>query len=303
MKGEEVDAEPGREIKTILELIEKLTNDSVQEIKSLEEMKAFKDKYGDSLLLAYNNKEADYYKCIKELANTKYRQFFYIAAIDELMYESSIKTPALIVNENYKIYLDGLNKRSCHEIERFLEANKLPVMKHLDSGYIKRLQKENKLAIIAALDLLKNDHRLWMSTIFTTTALKNRDYVFVYIDSNQDTNLFNYFKVGGELPQLIAFDFENRYHYIQHNNKVDELLTKLKTNNIQWSTGNWFEDILLTNFGFKLTQTFMMYFLGGSFVVLIVLLIGVIFCCGESNSEEDKANERELEETKKKKEQ
>jgi hypothetical protein len=142
-----------------------------------------------------------------------------------------------------------------------------------------------------------------MSTIFTTTALKNRDYVFVYIDSNQDTNLFNYFKVGGELPQLIAFDFENRYHYIQHNNKVDELLTKLKTNNIQWSTGNWFEDILLTNFGFKLTQTFMMYFLGGSFVVLIVLLIGVIFCCGESNSEEDKANERELEETKKKKEQ
>jgi hypothetical protein len=170
-------------------------------------------------------------------------------------------------------------------------------VKRLDSSYIKKLQKENKTAILAALDLLKNDHRLWLSTIFTTSALKNRKFVYAFIDRNEkrDANLFNYFKIADiSQPQLILFDFEQRYHHVHENNNIDELIQRYDNGILDWSTGNWFEDILL-KFGIQLSHNFIIYFLIIAFVLLIGLLITLVFCCGDSITDEEKeSNEQDI---------
>jgi hypothetical protein len=98
MKGEELNDEPGRDLETLLEFIERLSNDPVHIFQSTDELEKFKLKHTDTFVLAFENKEADYYKCIERLVNDKFKQYFYIAAIDIAVYNSTVKTPALIVN-------------------------------------------------------------------------------------------------------------------------------------------------------------------------------------------------------------
>jgi hypothetical protein len=99
LKGEEIDGEPGRDLETLLDFIERLSSDTVQKVRTVEELNQFRNKHSDSFILAYDNTETEYYKCIAELANEKYKQYFYIAAIEASVYNStSVKVPALIVN-------------------------------------------------------------------------------------------------------------------------------------------------------------------------------------------------------------
>jgi hypothetical protein len=134
-----------------------------------------------------------------------------------------------------------------------------------------------------------------MNTLFTTSALKNRRLVYTFIDKSEkrDANLFNYFKFGqNNLPQLVLFDFDNRYHHIQASDNIDELLNKYYTGKVEWSTGSYFEDILL-KMGLKLDQTFIAYFLGIAFVVLLGIMITLVCFCGESSADDEEDRKQE----------
>jgi hypothetical protein len=52
------------------------------EIKSEEDIKSFKDNYGDhSFILHYSDKDKKAFKCVKNLAEDKFKQNFYIGYI------------------------------------------------------------------------------------------------------------------------------------------------------------------------------------------------------------------------------
>jgi hypothetical protein len=100
MAGNHVEGDPGRELKGFLEFVEKLSLDAVQIVKTTEDLNKFKENHGsDIITLTFNNDtESEYFKCIKRLANEKYKQHFYITAIDEKVYDSkTVTSPALIV--------------------------------------------------------------------------------------------------------------------------------------------------------------------------------------------------------------
>ncbi len=70
------------------------------ELKSEEELKNFKEDYGESsFLMIYENKNSDFYKCVEELAENKFKILFYVGAINAKNYkESNFEVPKLIVN-------------------------------------------------------------------------------------------------------------------------------------------------------------------------------------------------------------
>ncbi len=70
------------------------------ELKSDKELKNFKEDYGESsFLMIYENKNSDFYKCVEELAENKFKILFYVGAIDAKNYkESDFEVPCLIVS-------------------------------------------------------------------------------------------------------------------------------------------------------------------------------------------------------------
>jgi hypothetical protein len=154
------------------------------------------------------------------------------------------------------------------------------------------------MVIIGAISTIINDHRLWLNTEFTRIALDNRQHIFTYIDSNQDAYLFNYFKLGNDLPRVVVYDFENKRHYTHSSNNVSEVLIGLYNNSLTWTTGNWFEDFL-AKFGIQLNQKIIMYILVGAFILIIGFLVFVVFFTKES--EEVKVKQSEVKEMQEKK--
>jgi hypothetical protein len=152
------------------------------------------------------------------------------------------------------------------------------------------------MVIIGAINTIVNDHRLWLNTQFTKIALENREHIFTFIDLNQDAYLFNYFRLGEDLPRVVVYDFENRRYYTHSNNNVSEILVGLNNGSLVWTTGNWFEDIL-AKVGIQLNQKTIMFILIGAFILIIGFIIFIVFF----TKEDEKINETEAKEIKDKK--
>lgn len=187
------------------------------------------------------------------------------------------------------MYKDLTDENSCEDIEAFINENKYPIMKKLDSFFIKRLQKDSKTLILAAVSVSNQEHMHFIKNQLTDTALGSRKYVFSYIDNAEDSHLFNYFKITGQnLPKLVAYNFGTKkfLHYTGDVKAVTKFIEMIEDTQSIWISGNWFEDTL-AKFGIQLSQTNIMYMLGGCFVGVLILLIIVMFYCGESNEKNE----------------
>ncbi len=97
-QGKEIEDEPGRDLVSVLEYIDKLTSSSLIEIESHNEINNFGKLYGESsFVMVYDKKDSDFYKCVNELAENYYKTIFYIGCISIERYNEGNEKPKLIV--------------------------------------------------------------------------------------------------------------------------------------------------------------------------------------------------------------
>lgn len=93
--GIEIPEEPGREIESLLETVDKLNSKAIVEINSEEK---FRKLYGDiSFLIVSDKSETKFLTCLEELAENKFKPYYYFGLISKDNYKKEIDTPVVIV--------------------------------------------------------------------------------------------------------------------------------------------------------------------------------------------------------------
>jgi hypothetical protein len=196
-----------------------------------------------------------------------------------------------------KIYLRIREaEESCEKISEFIEKNKYPLISKLDFFNIKRLQNDQKTMIMTAINEKNSIHMNLIESLIPRISALHRDLVFTYIDTEKDNHLVAYFGIDTDkLPQTVIYDFKEKLYYVDNSeqakseesykNQVETLISKMNKKILSWSTGNWFEDILL-KFGIKLDNRAIMWIYGGCFALLLFFIVIVIFFCGDKPDEE-----------------
>jgi hypothetical protein len=219
------------------------------------------------------------------------------------------------LNLNNEIYLRiKQDAQTCEKIREFIEENKYPLISKLDSSNIKRLQNDQKTMIMTAINQKNSIHMNLVESLIPQISAKHRELVFTYIDSEKDSHLVAYFKINtNNLPQTIIYNFQEKFYHVDtsessevlkseesYKNHLETLISKMQSNNLAWSTGNWLEDLLL-KFGIKFTGRAIMWIYGGCFALIVVFMMIVIFYCGEKpdddlqSSNQMNSNEKSIE--------
>jgi len=80
-------------LESILEYLNKLTTDAIIDLNTKEELKNFRDNYGEMNFVVVLNKdenkkylETDFYKCVERLSNGPFKSMFYFGLIDKKNY-------------------------------------------------------------------------------------------------------------------------------------------------------------------------------------------------------------------------
>lgn len=152
-----------------------------------------------------------------------------------------------------EVYSKNLNK-TCDIVEMFINENKYPIIKRLENEYLTRIQKDKKILLVAAIYKSKTSHVNFLNNFFHNIAIKNRNYVFTYLDAKQDAHLLQFFNIKNEdIPKIIIYDFAqgkhfiDKYSYLEDANAMEnlnDLIQKIQLDEIEWTTGYAFEDFL-----------------------------------------------------------
>ena len=164
-------------------------------------------------------------------------------------------------------------------MENFIEENRFPILKKMDNNYLSRLLREKKTLFLIAIDKTNPEHVMQLKDIFNNVALKNRRYVFSYLDAREDTHLLRFF-TKEKSAKIIVYSFEIGKHYIldvsgentQFSSELDKLVRRYKDDDILWTTGYPLEDFL-NRMGFNVSRTNLMIMTLGVFTFLVILLI------------------------------
>ncbi len=102
-KGKELEEEPGRDVEGLLQFVHKLSSPSMIQINSEEELKKFNENHLEgSYVMIYEDANSEFYKCVKDLAENKYKVLFNVAAIEAKNYKGKkFEIPSLIVKINF----------------------------------------------------------------------------------------------------------------------------------------------------------------------------------------------------------
>ena len=211
------------------------------------------------------------------------------------------------MNENYGFnYQVNEDTFDCNNIKGFIESNKFPLIKRLNTEYIRKIQQDKKTLIIALIDHKSEIHMRFLHNTFQTIAIENRNYVFSYLDFNEDKELTANLKVSKiDKPKIVVYNFEMKklffddFEYVGENENMmhlKELMVKLKNGDIQFSSGSWFDDFF-DFLGFKINQKNLTIFC--AFFFIIVILIFLIFNFTSDNEGDRKKKVEKLIDTKK----
>jgi hypothetical protein len=163
----------------------------------------------------------------------------------------------------------------------------------MNTNYLSRLHREKKILFLVALDKSNPAHVMQLKDIFNNIAVKNRNYVFSYLDSKDDASLLRFFTKNTG-AKIILYNFVIGKHYlldkleedVEFSSELDDLIKHLNNDEILWTSGYPLEDFL-TRLGIKISRTNLMILTLGLFTFLIIVLI--TFMCrfvGEKEKEE-----------------
>ena len=95
INGHKSSEEPGRDAASILQFIHKQTSPAVIDLPSEENLKNFRNNYGEDTFVLYydGDKTSELYKCIEQLAEKKFKPYFYFG----LYQDETNKTGTIVV--------------------------------------------------------------------------------------------------------------------------------------------------------------------------------------------------------------
>ena len=185
--------------------------------------------------------------------------------------------PAINNNPNE---INARNARSdyeydCDRIKNFIEENRFPVIKKLDTKYLNKLVKTDKTLILAVIISTEVSHIKFLKDSFYNLAIKYRKFVFSYINVKEDSSLLEFFKLDlSKVPQVLSYDFSQGNfnvnilnHYDNYSIQMENHMDSLIKDNVVFSTGYLLEDALI-KLGFKKNRR----------VILSIIGISIIFC-------------------------
>ena len=273
----------------IIDIVENSTKNQTKNLTNFLNISEFYKNYGYfSPLVEYNHNESEFYNCITNLANNKYRTIFYFG-----MKKTNNKDEKIII-DNEGAPFSFIWEGNCQNVDLFLDKHIFPLITIIDENiFFYNLNKKKKILVMLFGFLINNDTKNFVNNEYKLLAYQNNKLIFCFLNYSNTSEINRYFHVklyaNSEL-KFIIFDFSKSIYYIHpiiydvNYNKPEEIysdLNKILNNllEIKFTTGYFFKDLLI-KFGFKEFTTILSIVLV-IFIIIVSVLISFIctlFC-------------------------
>ena len=238
-----------------------------------------------SPIVQYNPDKNDFFNCINNLANNKYRTSFYFG----MKKIKNLDQEKIIIDNDgapFNYTWDG----NCTNIDLFLDKHLFPLVTIITENiFFYNLNKRKKLLVMLFGYLINNKTNNFINNEYKLLAHKNNKLIFCFLNYTNTSEINRYFSVklytNSEL-KLVIFDFSKSKYYVHpiiydvnYNNPqdifndFDNVLSNLSE--IQFTTGYLFKDLLI-KLGFNEFTTSLCL---GIVLTLILLTIIISFAC------------------------
>ena len=231
-----------------------------------------------SPIVQYNPDKNDFFNCINNLANNKYRTSFYFG----MKKIKNLDQEKIIIDNDgapFNYTWDG----NCTNIDLFLDKHLFPLVTIITENiFFYNLNKRKKLLVMLFGYLINNKTNNFINNEYKLLAHKNNKLIFCFLNYTNTSEINRYFSVklytNSEL-KLVIFDFSKSKYYIHpivydvDYNKPEEMIydfNEILSNltKSEFTTGYFIKD-LMHKFGiYEFTTTFC--FLLICFIIFIV---------------------------------
>ena len=260
-----------------------------------------------SPLIEYNENKTEFYNCIEDMANDKYKTIFYFG-----MKKINGSDEKIIIDNDGAPFIfnwDG----NCTNVDLFLEKHIFPLITIItDNSFFYYMSKKHKLLVMLFCFLSNNKTKKFVNNEYKHLAHEKEKLIFSFLNYTNTSEINRYFGVKlysrTEL-KLVIFDFNRSMYYVHplvydvNFNQPEEMLhdfnfTLSNLSAIEFTTGYLFKDILI-KFGFNEITTSLMLGLVSGLLLIIVIISSIFiafckkFCPSEIEEDEniEKSNE------------
>ena len=305
----------------IIEIIENSTNitynisysNNISNFSNYSNISNFYKNFGYfSPIVEYNSDKSEFYDCIINLANNKYRTNFYFG-----MKKIKENNDERIIIDNDGAPFNYTWDGNCTNIDLFLDKHLFPLITIINENYFfYTLYKRKKLLVMLFGFLINNKTTNFINKEYKHLAYINNKLIFCFLNYTNTSEINRYFGVklytNSEM-KLVIFDYSKSIYYIHpivydvdYNspeeiyNDYNKILSNLSE--IKFTTGYLFKD-LMYKFGFKEFTASLSIALVLTIILLTVLMsfTCLTFCNKFCPSEIDENEKIEPEENNNKK--
>ena len=163
----------------------------------------------------------------------------------------------------------------------------------------KHLQEEAQRIILLLLysDAFLQENRYLVSFIeelLPKISRKYRQFVFSTLNTDKNPEMTEYLNISTSSikVKLMLFNtIDKTFHLIDLNNKLslenfEKIIKDVINNKVNWSTGNYLDDVFLMVFGHRADNEMMLIIYIVMFLLVLSCLVFFLFYCAEKNESE-----------------
>ena len=299
-KGNQLKAEPQRELGSLLEFLEKVSIDPIIKVQNVTK---FLNEYGTfSPYVEFDDVNAEFIACVSMLAKTEFVNTYYFG-IKPINVTETHKQKIVFDFDKMNITYEWDGE--CENVKTFLEQNTYPLLSQIDVTFIRKLQKNAKTTFMLFYNENNENQKNFIKNSLKKISYRHRNIVFGYLDPAKDQYLASHFKIKTKPGmQIVIYNFAEEMYYIHPNelditnhkdNEIEKEIEGLFTNMpvLPFSTGNFFNDFLV-KIGLKKIIPYLKYiFLLGVIAFVLILIIVIILCDKEEEVKEEKKEKKE----------
>ena len=269
----------------MIEIIENSNINNISNLTNFTNISEFYKNFGYfSPLIEYKHNKSEFYNCITDLANNKYRTIFYFGM---KRIQSSMEEKIIIDNDGapFTYIWEG----NCTNVDTFLDKHIFPLVTIIDENvFFYKLNKRKKIVVMLFGYITNIDTKNFINNEYKLLAYQNNKLIFCFLNYRNTSEINRYFEVklyaNSEL-KLIIFDFSKSKYYIHpivydvNYNKPEEIFSDFNTilknlSEIYFTTGYFFKDLLI-RLGYEEFTTSL-----SITIIFIIILITILVSFG-----------------------